>query len=586
MASNSQASFLNTTPPRPSRNGSSQPQKMLEFRVKISENCSIMCQSNGRETIIDMVKTALAKKQIKKNVEYMMFKSSKGYFLNLGKPTGALGQDEDYECIFKDKLQEKAVDSIREYSVQEYETEWNLKSFYLKLSQNRKSQPSVGNITRIADVIQVDFVPEETLFEAIGRDNRLKVSSDDELLLRKWYLKLDDGTEVPLRNKAERCEGKYFELYKNKNPDLDLSEMILPLQKPTLISSDGIKNEDTASGIHLIPLSVTPVRPGKVGRRGEVIDQSVSYSKRTYKLCSDADLENYIKCKLRFKVQKEEDNKAEKERNTLIKKFFKGYDNVASRFKFHMNTDDLYTVSDAVGAVVAEVVDNTEVFLGTCCRIGSEYVLTSRLAVDAYYSQTGLKNVYIYFSSKSGGNRFKVIMKPLCTSNELGYAILRLSLSSQKFPRSLTSCGYCIPPQDMHVVAGNFYTLIGHHSQSNKALDVTCPIDNPGNLDSRVILSLSRRNIEHVVLNNNVPQAGDSNIACSQGMSGSPCLLMNEKLLIGLYSRGIHLQDQGDSVVEQVVLMSAIVEDVKQKIMRGVLPITLTLKDVFDIDQE
>lgn len=82
---------------------------MFEFRVKISETCTILCQSNGKETIIDMVKTALGKKQIKKNVEYMMFKSSKGYFLNLGKPTGALDQDDEYECIFKDKLKEKQL---------------------------------------------------------------------------------------------------------------------------------------------------------------------------------------------------------------------------------------------------------------------------------------------------------------------------------------------------------------------------------------------------------------------------------------------------------------------------------------------
>lgn len=571
---------------RPSRKGYSQPQKMFEFRVKISETCTILCQSNGKETIIDMVKTALGKKQIKKNVEYMMFKSSKGYFLNLGKPTGALDQDDVYECIFKDKLKEKTVDSIRDYCVQDYETEWNLKSFYLKLSQNRKSQPSIGNITRIADVIQVDFFPEETLFEALSRDNRLRVSNKDELLLRKWYLKLNDSTEVPLRNKAESCEGKYFELYgKNRSADLDLPEYVLALRKPTQISADGVKNEDAACGIHLVPLCVTPVPPGKVGRRGEVIDQSVSYTKRTYKLCSDANLEEYIKCKLRFKVQKEADNKAEKERNTLIKKFFKGsYDNLASRFKFHMDVDELNTVSEAVGAVVAEVVDNTEVFLGTCSRIGSEYVLTSRFVVNKYHSQTGLKNVYVDFSSRSGSNRFKVaIIKQLCTSTELGYAILKINPSSQEFPRSLTSCGYCIPPKDMHVTPGNFFTLIGHHSQSNKAIDVTCPIDSPGNLDTSVILSLSRRNIEHIALNNNVPQAGDSNIACSQGMSGSPCLLMNEKMLMGLYCRGFHLQDQGDSVVEQVVMMSAIVEDVRQKIMKGVLPITLTLKDVFDI---
>jgi hypothetical protein len=226
-------------------------------------------------------------------------------------------------------------------------------------------------------------------------------------------------------------------------------------------------------------------------------------------------------------------------------------------------------------------------FVATCFRIGLHYVITNRHVVDDIKKVVGVKNVWIDFRYKEeGGKRFTLAKKPVCFSSiELEYAIIKLSYNSiEELPPSIASYGFIIPSLNRCLDEGKFLTLIGHPGGSKKATDVSCPVKNHGDLDESVIVALGRREV--ATLRKNSRQTYDVS-TFMHGSSGSPGLLLNEKLLMVLHCRGFFLEDDeddGESVIEQGILMSAIVADVSREIKKRGW--SLTLKKLFDIDHE
>lgn len=526
-----------------------------------------------------------------KTYENIIFKRiSSDCAINLGLPTGALNENEDvYEASTITPTKKADFANIRQYNVQNFKKkDWKMGRFFIKFDKKRRSQPLVGDIQKEVEMIQIDFFPVESLYEAILRDKRLKIGN--ESLIRKWYFKFDDS-EVPLSNNAALYNDTIFSLYQKQKPDVNLPDNVPDLLEPKLAGTETSLKENDA----LIPktesnsnalLVTTSTNSGSQVSSSGLNSPSIQFT-------CNKDLEDFLKKHFDIEVQKQAEPKIEKKRISNIKKLFtKNYEHFAltrGNLRLVSEMKDLIKMFDSVGAVVAQIDGGEEFFKGTCFVIGSQYVITNKHVIESTLKHVGFKDFYVDFEYKDSCNGYKfrfsdqpVVSSPVKSpvSSALDYAILKLrEPESKPLPPSLTKCGYVIPSIDQYINSGDWLTLVGYPQHADgKAMEDACPLKPLPNLDENMVLALSQlKPDDQKVLIDGNRQTYETG-AFFHGSSGSPGVLINEKLLVVLHCRGFPLHDGGHSIIEQGVRMSAIRDDVANQIKDGI-----TLNELFDI---
>ena len=166
----------------------------------------------------------------KPNLEKMVFCNANGECLNVGRPVGLLSTEETYKCYFKSKCRAfDPSDLCRQYAVEDYSSDWNLSYFQVLCSEGQIA-PGVSDLTKTNITnMTVDFFNDETIFEALVRDNRFK-----EEKLRSCGVTFDQ-TQMPLSCKAVHIQGKHVEIVflNEKDSKLPESVSLRPHPKPT-----------------------------------------------------------------------------------------------------------------------------------------------------------------------------------------------------------------------------------------------------------------------------------------------------------------------------------------------------------------
>lgn len=230
------------------------------------------CESTGQETIHNFVKRIFqtpGNRRWKPPFKKMVFCNENGECLNVGLPVGVLSTEETYACYFKNrKLIFDPSDLCRQYAVDKYSSEWRL-SYFIVLCSEGKIASGLSEFSKIAGAytkMKVDFFNDETIFEALVRDNRFK-----EEKLRSCGVTFDQ-TQMPLSCKAVHIQGKHVEIVflNEKDSKLPESVSLRPHPKPTVtaasIKQHQIKQEHAsatclASCLTQWPVdSSTPVR--------------------------------------------------------------------------------------------------------------------------------------------------------------------------------------------------------------------------------------------------------------------------------------------------------------------------------------
>ena len=223
-----------------------------------------LCESSGKETIHNFVKRIFrtpGNGRFKPHLEKMVFINASGECINVGLPVGVLSTEETYQCCFKRNLKFNPSDLCRHYAVDEYSSDWNL-SYFLVLCSAGKIAPGVSQFSKIASTntkIKVDFFNDETIFEALVRDNRFK-----EEKLRSCGVTFD-LRQIPLSCKAVHIQGKDVEIVSLNEKDRKLPESVSlrPHPKPTVtaasIKPNQIKQENASATCSTSYLTPWPV---------------------------------------------------------------------------------------------------------------------------------------------------------------------------------------------------------------------------------------------------------------------------------------------------------------------------------------
>ena len=200
--------------------------------------------------------------RLKSHLE-LIFCNANGECLNVGLPVGVLSTEETYTCYFKNRNRKFYPNDYfcRQYAVDEYSSDWNLSSFLVLCSEG-KIAPGVSEFSKIPSTytkIKVDFFNDETIFEALVRDNRFR-----EEKLRSCGVTFD-RTQIPLSFKAVHIQGKDVEIVSLNEKDRKLPESVSlrPHPKPTVtaasIKPNQIKQENASATCSTSYLTPWPV---------------------------------------------------------------------------------------------------------------------------------------------------------------------------------------------------------------------------------------------------------------------------------------------------------------------------------------
>lgn len=538
------------------------------------------CESSGNETILDMVKRKFQKvgfKSCKPKFENMLVFDENDNCLNVGLPAGVLSTAKTYKCVFKKELVFRPSDFRRDYAVEEYNENWEFKSFLVSFTE---VNPVISRFSKIVhSKMQVDFFNGETIFEALSRDNRF-----DKKELRRCQSKCayEDGGPMDLLIKANHFQGKSIEIRVGQEEDKDLPQLVPPRKRP-------IQDPVAANGKVEDEPSKTTEQPDPASC-GPSTETSLASNPSLMRNEFTEDLTHLIECAFGIKSQKltSRDKKKLVQRcNQIFREYnFASAENMSI---FISDVEELAEIAKSVGVVI-KIEDGGSLFLaGTCFRIGTKYIITNKHVYDKLY-EIRPGTVFIDFAFKKGeapsprGQRYEVLNVLVSSSEELDYAILKLREPPHELPPCIFSTGVTImdPSKNPHLMLqGQKLRLIGHPSQQRKKVDPICPVftipqDGPTyhryslRMETFLALTDQRRETYHV-----------SNFFF--GASGSPGILFenDQKYLVVLHTKGFFLEDPKRSSIEQGVLFTEIVKDVQESIEKAGQDPGIRLADIF-----
>ena len=532
-----------------------------------------LCESTGKETIHNFVKRIFRRPgngRFKPHLEKMVFINGNGECINVGLPVGVLSTEETYQCCFKRNLKFYPSDLCRHYAVDKYSSDWNL-SYFLVLCSEGKIAPGVSQFSKIASTntkIKVDFFNDETIFEALVRDNRFK-----EEKLRSCGVTFD-RTQIPLSCKAVHIQGKDVEIVSLNEKDRKLPESVSlrPHPKPTVTAASilpkQIKQEHAsvtclASFLTQWPVdSSTPLtaRPSFKTRDNSAPLAEVAFDIECKTLTLGKNARGLVKRRIK------------KLKNFALKQDRRSY---VSELK------DLNEIAQSVGAIfILDHADHRH-FVGTCFRIGTEYIITNKHVMEEI-TKIGKDRVYVNFNFNKAGeadSKRSFIDSVVICSAELDYAILRMEKPHEQLPPCIFSYGISIMnptllESNWSVLEDKPLRLIGHPEGEPKQIDLMCTLNArpQSGLECWCYTLRKGKEFEAEAANHyheckyrrrRTYQTTNSFL----GSSGSPgiVLLNDKKLLVVLQTRGFK-DNEGNFFIEQGVLLTEIFKDVQEQI--------------------
>lgn len=529
---------------------------------------SLPCESSGQESILDMIKNKIGMPDVKTSLNpdslpFFLFKTADNDCLNVGLPVGALSAKENYSCEFRRKSLHQVTDYMRRYDANEYSSSWNMQHFYVSLSVIAAGvTPFKTKIHADPNMrLRVDFFNDESILEALARDRRFdvkKLSACGVNCDRKPY---------PLSYKAVNCQNKTAEIYSLSKRDTSLPPLVLarphpdPLKTSVKAEASKVREEDSVvtagpSRPGLPPGSSIPGSTTGISQASapETLTQLIGYAFKT----------GTLDRKLTKQLAKECDMKY---RNFAL--------NQGSSVPV-VQVKSLVETADAVGAIFTQNVEGSLMFQGTCFGTGEQYIVTNH---HVYRQLIGATAVFIYFNYEEGaapsipGRRYEPVDYLVSGSEDLDYAILKLKERNDKLPPPcIFKTGVTImDPRSFNwsKLEGHRIHLIGHPNGQRKDLDFMCPVVTDG---VELYIYALRRGKESAqantaYLNAKMPKRGMYHVSSFfYGSSGSPGIFFQygKKLLVVLHTRGVFLDDESRSFIEQGVQFTEIVKHVNE----------------------
>ena len=500
-------------------------------------------------------------KNCNRQLKNMLFLKEDGTCLNIGLPVGVLSTEETYTCVFKRRLVFQPSDFKREYAVEDYNSHWKLGHFFVSFSLIART---ISHFSKIVHTrMQVDFFPNETLFESLVRDGRF-----NEENLRRCVVNQD---RTPLSYKAEHFQGQCVEVHAFKE-DTNLPESVPPQLQPdsfintATVTPSKVKQESTSvvSSSRLICLTLPdastprptsiPVEPRK--NSGQWIELPL----------------NVRRNELNIKNARKPSKQLEKFENFAQEQGFRCY---ARELK------ELAEIVQSVGAVFLLDIAKQPLLVGTCFRIGTVYIITNNHVSEEIVKSQGKENdIFVDFNFEEAGQSHserRSIGELVVNCKDLDYAILSMNEPSEKLPPCIFSHGVSImDPEkgDWRMLAGKPVRLIGHPQAEPKQVDLKCIVDARPQSGLECYTYTARRGEQFEgEAAKDYSEITDQRRGTYQssdffhGSSGSPglVLLNNKKWLVFLHTRGFRTS-RGKFYIEQGVLLTEVFKDVRKKI--------------------
>ena len=539
---------------------------------------TLSCQSTGQETILNMLNMAKNRLQLRnRSLGFFLFKTVNNDCLNVGLPVGILSEDENYECEFRTKSTLKATDFMRRYAVNEYRSDWNMRHFFVSLSNI-----AVG-VTRLKNRIhtdqdmrlRVDFFKRETIFEALVRDNRFI-----EQTLRLCEV-ICDRKPLEMCYDALHCENKTVVLRRSKVVP-GLPKSVLPQPHPDLLNTS-VKVENDEDSV--VTAGSCTTEPSKFKNDEDSVhvvtagpSTAVLQAASTSQANSDETFTHLIECA--FNVSKTLTAKDRKKLATECGKIFRNFALEQDLSIPALQVRELTKTLDSVGAIFKLNYAGIPQFIGTCFRTGRHYILTNNHVYNSFKSAEKTAVIYFNYEGQVPSGPGYVPDYLVMNSEELDFAILKLQEPCDELSAPcIFSTGVTImrPGSDWSDLEGQCLQLIGHPNGQPKQIDPMCPVVTTP-LDSTAFFVYALRRGEMSEQANEVyhkskdKKRGLYHVSSFfQGSSGSPGILFQygKKLLVVMHTRGFYLNDSNKSSIEQGVLFTEIVRHVQENIEKA-----------------
>lgn len=452
-------------------------------------------------------------KNCKRQLENMLFLTADDACLNIGLPVGVLSTKEIYKCVFKRKLAFQPSAFKREYAVEDYNSHWNLDHFFVSFSPIARTISLFSKIVHTR--MQVDFFPNETLFESLVRDGRFNKEN-----LRRCVV--IEG-QTPLSYKAEHFQDKCVELNALKEKKTNLPESVLPQLRP-----------DSS-------INTATVTPSKAKQESTLVVTKLSKQLDCFENFAQ---EQGVRCYVRE-----------------VKKLAEIVQSVGAVFLLDIAKQPrLIGTCFRIGTV----------YIMTNNHVSEEIVKSQGEANDSFVD-------FNFEEAGESHSERRSIGKLVVNCKDLDYAILSMNEPSEKLPRCIFSHGVSImDPEngDWRMLAGKPVRLIGHPQAEPKQVDLKCIVDAipQSGLTGYAYTARRGEQFEDEAAKD-YREITDQRRGTYQssdffhGSSGSPglALLNNKKWLVFLHTRGFRTS-QGKFYIEQGVLLTEVFKDVRKKI--------------------
>ena len=488
----------------------------------------------------------------------MLFFKADDACLNIGLPVGVLSTEEIYKCVFKRKLAFQPSDFKRKYAVEDYNSHWKLGHFFVSFSSIART---ISHFSKIVYTrMQVDFFPNETLFESLVRDGRFNKEN-----LRRCVVNQD---RIPLSYKAEHFQGKCVELHALKEKDTNLPESVLPQLQPdsfintATVTPSKVKRESTSVVSSSRLMSLTPPDASTPRPTSIPVEPRKNSGQWINVRCNELNIKNARKLSKQL----------EKFENFAQEQGFRCY---ARELK------ELAEIVQSVGAVFLLDIAKQPRLVGTCFRIGTVYIITNNHVSEEIVKSQGEENdIFVDFNFEEAGQSHserRSIGELVVNCKDLDYAILSMNEPSEKLPRCIFSHGVSImdpEKDDWRMLAGKPLRLIGHPQAEPKQVDLKCIVDARPQSGLECYAYTARRGEQFEdEAAKDYSEITDQRRGTYQssdffhGSSGSPglALLNNKKWLVFLHTRGFRTS-RGKFYIEQGVLLTEVFKDVRKKI--------------------
>ena len=505
---------------------------------------TLLCQSSGQETILDMFTNRLNELDVNASVNrnslsFFLFTTANHDCLNVGEPVGALSEKENYSCEFSRRSPRQVTNYMCIYDENKYSSNWNIGHFFVSLSNIAAGVTPFKILIRTDPNmrLRVGFLKDESIFEALARDARFDVEK-----LRSCGVNCDRKTH-PLSYKAVTCLNETVEIYSLPIKDTSLPQLVAPRPHPdpleTSVKPEANKVKEDEDSV----VTAGPSRPGlpagssipgsttgiSEASAPEPLTQLIGYAFKTGNLNEELTKQLAKKCNMKY-------------RNFAL--------NQGSSVPV-VQVKSLAETADVVGAIFTQNVEGSLKFQGTCFGTGEQYIVTN---YHVYVELIGGTAVFIYFNYEEGaapsipGQRYEPVDYLVSGSEDLDYAILKLKERNDKLPPPcIFKTGVTImDPRSFNwsKLEGHRIHLIGHPNGQIKDLDFMCPVVTDG---LELYVYALRRGKESAqantaYLNAKMPKRGMYHVSSSfNGSSCSPGILFQygKKLLVVLHTRGV-----------------------------------------------